>query len=74
MTTAMLIKENIEFNLAYSFRGLVHCCHGRKHSVMQADNSMQLETAESSTSGSTLTAGRVWANGALSFWGLKHNP
>jgi hypothetical protein len=29
MTTATLIKEGIQLGLAYSFRGLVHCNHGR---------------------------------------------
>jgi hypothetical protein len=30
MTRAILIKENISLELAYSFKDLVHCCHGRK--------------------------------------------
>jgi hypothetical protein len=38
MTIATLIKENISLGLAYSFsfRGLVHYCHGEKHGSMQA--------------------------------------
>jgi hypothetical protein len=30
-------KENIYLGLAYSFRGLVHYHHGRKHGTVQAD-------------------------------------
>jgi hypothetical protein len=37
MTRATLIKENISLELAYSFRGLVHYHHGRKHGSMQAN-------------------------------------
>jgi hypothetical protein len=37
MTTATLIKENISLGLAYSFRGLVHYHHERKHGRIQAD-------------------------------------
>ena len=37
MTKATLTKANIELGLAYSFRGLVHYQHGRKHGNMQAD-------------------------------------
>jgi hypothetical protein len=35
MTKTTLIKENIEFRLAYGFRGLIH--HGRKHGSIQED-------------------------------------
>ena len=37
MTTAALIKENIEVRLAYTFRGLVHYYHGRNRGSMQVD-------------------------------------
>lgn len=37
MSTATLMKENILLGLAYSFKGLVCYCHGRKHVGMQAD-------------------------------------
>lgn len=40
MTVAILIKENIELSLVYSFRDLVHS-HDGKHGGMQAD--MMLE-------------------------------
>ena len=36
-TSTTLIKENIELGLTYSFRGLVHYHHGRKHGSIQAD-------------------------------------
>ena len=36
MTTATLLKENISLGLAYSFKGSVHCHHGRKHGSIQA--------------------------------------
>jgi hypothetical protein len=32
---ATLIKENVSLELAYSFRGLVHYHHGRKHGTVQ---------------------------------------
>ena len=35
MTTATLTKENISLELAYSFRGLIHYCHDRKHESVQ---------------------------------------
>lgn len=41
MTIASLIKEDISFGLAYSFRGLIHYHFGRSHGGMQAD--MMLE-------------------------------
>ena len=38
MMKATLIKANISLGLAYSFRGSVHCYHGRKHgSVPEKD-------------------------------------
>ena len=43
MTTATLIKENISLGLAYSFRGLVHYHHGRKHGSVQADMVLEKE-------------------------------
>ena len=43
MTMATLIKDNIELGLAYSFRGLVHYHHGRKHGGMQADMVLEEE-------------------------------
>ena len=39
MTSASLLKENIEFGLAYSFRSLVHYLHGG----MQADMVLEKE-------------------------------
>jgi hypothetical protein len=36
MTMATLIKESILLGLAYSFRGLVHYHHGRKHGSVPA--------------------------------------
>jgi hypothetical protein len=42
MTMATLIKKTIYFELAYSFRGSVHYCHGRKHGSIRAN--MVLET------------------------------
>ena len=50
MITATLIKENIYFGMAYSFRGLVLYCHGKKHSGTQAV--LVLYRQLSSTSGS----------------------
>jgi hypothetical protein len=43
MTMATLIKESIESWLAYSFWGLIHYHHGRKHIDTVAD--MLLERA-----------------------------
>ena len=44
MTTATLIKENIALErLTYSFRGLVHYHHGRKHGSMQANIVLERE-------------------------------
>ena len=43
MTKATLTKANIELGLAYSFRGLVHYHHGRKHGSMQADMVLEKE-------------------------------
>jgi hypothetical protein len=40
---ATLIKDNIELGLAYSFRGLVHYHHCRKHGGMQADMVLEEE-------------------------------
>ena len=37
MTMTALIRESISLELAYSFRGLVHYCHGGKHGSVQAD-------------------------------------
>jgi hypothetical protein len=37
LTTAILIKANISLGLAYSFRGVAHYHHGRKHSSTQVD-------------------------------------
>jgi hypothetical protein len=37
MTQATLTKANISFELAYSFRYLVHYHHDRKHGNIQAD-------------------------------------
>jgi hypothetical protein len=34
---ATLLKANIQLELAYSFRCLVHHYHGRKHGIMLAD-------------------------------------
>ena len=43
MTTATLIKEDIYWRLAYSFRGLVHYDHGEKHGSIQADMVLEKE-------------------------------
>jgi hypothetical protein len=37
MATAILIKDNTELGLAYSFRSSVHYSHGWKHGSLQAD-------------------------------------
>jgi hypothetical protein len=37
MIKATFINENISLRLVFSFRGLVHYLHGRKHGSMQAD-------------------------------------
>lgn len=37
MSTVTYIKEIIKSELAYRFRGLVYCHHGRKHGVTWAD-------------------------------------
>jgi hypothetical protein len=37
------IKERISLGLAYSFRGLVHYHHGRKHGSMQVDMVLEKE-------------------------------
>lgn len=43
------IKENIDLEPAYKFRGLVRCCHGGLQGVIQADMALEKEL-ESSTS------------------------
>ena len=43
LTKATLIKDNIYLGLAYSFRGLVHYYHGRKHGNVQADMVLEKE-------------------------------
>ena len=43
MTTATLIKENSYLGLDYSFRGLVHYPHVRKHGSTQADMELEKE-------------------------------
>jgi hypothetical protein len=40
---ATLIKANIYFGLAYSFRSLVHYHYSQKHSSMQADMVLEKE-------------------------------
>lgn len=37
MTKATFIKESISLGLTYSFRGLGHYHHDRKHGSLQAD-------------------------------------
>jgi hypothetical protein len=37
MMKVTLIKENISLRLSYSFRGLVHYHHGRKHDRVHPD-------------------------------------
>lgn len=37
MTTATLIKDNIQLGLAYSFRSSVHYLHSEKHDSVQAN-------------------------------------
>jgi hypothetical protein len=41
--TKAIIKENISFELAYSFRGSVHCHHGRKHGIIEEDLVLEKE-------------------------------
>jgi hypothetical protein len=41
MTLATLIMEDIKWVMVYSFKGLLHSCHGGKHGSKQAD--MELE-------------------------------
>ena len=41
MTTLTQLKDNISLGLVYSFRGLIHYCHGGEYGVMQED--MMLE-------------------------------
>jgi hypothetical protein len=43
MTMVTFIKENISLRVAYSFRGLVHYHHGRKHVSVQADMVLEKE-------------------------------
>jgi hypothetical protein len=43
MTKATLTKENISLGVAYSFRGLVHYCHGRKYGSIQTDMVLGME-------------------------------
>ena len=38
-----LVKESISLELAYSFRGLVHYHHGRKHGSIQAGMVLEKE-------------------------------
>jgi hypothetical protein len=40
-TKAAIIKENISLGLVFSFRSLVHCNYGRKHSRVQADTVLE---------------------------------
>lgn len=37
MMSTVLTKESISLELAYSFRGLVHCHYGGKHGGVQTD-------------------------------------
>jgi hypothetical protein len=37
MTMVIFIKENIYWEFAYTFRGIVHYHHGREGGGMQAD-------------------------------------
>ena len=67
MTIATLIKENISLGLAYSFRGLVHCCHDR--TWWCACRHRAGEGAESSTCWSThRQQNETWHS--LSIWDL----
>ena len=43
MTTAILIKETFNLGWLYSFRELVHYCHGKKQVSMQADSVLEKE-------------------------------
>lgn len=43
MSTATLNTENIPLGLAYSFRGLVHCCHSGKRGRTQTDEVLEKE-------------------------------
>jgi hypothetical protein len=49
MTKATLMKENIPLGLAYSFRGLVHYPHGRKHGSEQAHMVLEKELKNSTS-------------------------
>jgi hypothetical protein len=43
MAKVTLVKESISLELAYSFRGLVHYHHGRKHGSIQAGMVLEKE-------------------------------
>jgi hypothetical protein len=43
MMVAALIKKNILLSLAYIFRGLLHCCYGRRYGNMKADMVLEKE-------------------------------
>jgi len=43
VTTATLIKENVQLRLAYRFRGLVHYYHGREHDSMPIEMVLEKE-------------------------------
>ena len=70
MTVATLIKDNIELELAYSFRGLVHYHHGGKHGNTQANMGLEMEQSspsllESSQEETLIHSGRSLTIGAL---------
>jgi len=50
-TTAIAaIKENIYLGLAYSFRGSICCCHGRKHGSIHGAGGAETSTSRSASS------------------------
>jgi hypothetical protein len=43
MTKAIIIRETIYYEFAYSFRSLVQCHHGRKNDSVQAQAGVRTE-------------------------------
>jgi hypothetical protein len=50
MAKATFIKTNISLEMVYSYRGLIHYLHGRKHGSQYPGRHGVLEGAECSTS------------------------
>jgi hypothetical protein len=61
MTTTALIKENIKVELAYSFGGLLHYYHGRKHDGMQAEKELRVLLLDLQAVKATALLGLAWA-------------